>query len=281
MKAESSINPYMMAGVLFAILFAMTQVFSPLDNNPAVAREPAHVQAKLEAHASERSDYFHLPPETAMPVSDVTEQDYIQIIHRFMGFAMADVYAQHGKALYIPNEWQSPFFAAYAKLDEKYAQIALWGGLVRAPGTTQGALVAILCHELGHLIGGEPRQKITGAEWASSEGQSDFFASKVCLPKFFKSYPQFAMSISQDVRAKCGEDLICQKTMQAGLEMAHLLQRYSFREYTPVSLHTQAPATSVSIINSYPSDQCRLDTFVQGALCHDKNCLPPPCWFAQ
>lgn len=280
MKAENSVNPYFVASVLLVILFAMTQVFSPLENRSEVAREPAHIQAKMEAHASERSDYFFLPPETQMPVSDVTEQDYIQIIQRFMGFATADIYAQYRKPLLIPNEWESPFFAGYAKLDEKYAQISLWGGLVRAPGSTRGALVAILCHELGHLLGGEPRQRIAGADWASLEGQSDFFAAKTCMPRFFKAYPQFSLNISEKVVKKCGDDLICQKTLQAGLEMMNLLQRYSFKEYTPVDLQTLAPATE-ELITSYPSEQCRLDTYVHGARCHDKDCLPPPCWFAQ
>lgn len=280
MKAENSVNPYFVASVLLVILFAMTQVFSPLENRSEVAREPAHIQAKMEAHASERSDYFFLPPETQMPVSDVTEQDYIQIIQRFMGFATADIYAQYRKPLLIPNEWESPFFAGYAKLDEKYAQISLWGGLVRAPGSTHGALVAILCHELGHLLGGEPRQRIAGADWASLEGQSDFFAAKTCMPRFFKAYPQFSLNISEEVVKKCGDDLICQKTLQAGLEMMNLLQRYSFKEYTPVDLQTLAPATE-ELITSYPSEQCRLDTYVHGARCHDKDCLPPPCWFAQ
>ncbi len=263
--------PYILASALLLLLIGMAQ------SKKTVIRYGASSVAQAEDEKD--NDYFFLP-EGATPVSDITKADYENIVMKFTAQNFLSVFQQTGKPLLIPHEWESPFFAAFAKSDATLWQISMWGGMARAPGSSQGALAAILCHELGHIVGGEPRQTIPGAEWASSEGQSDFYAAAVCLPKFLSENPQFVPVVSPVAQDLCQKNSLCGKIMQAGLDMVSLFQKYSYRDYTPVSLDLSAPAVPELLRNTYPSDQCRLDTFKAGALCQlGGACVAPACWF--
>ncbi|KHD89090.1 MAG: hypothetical protein OM95_04450 [Bdellovibrio sp. ArHS] len=260
--------PYILGAVLLMALLAMAQ--SPRVLFKSKTGQRVQVQEST-------SGYFYLPVGSKN-VSGLTEIDYAQLLGQFLVKNMAKVQDATGKKLIIPYEWQSPYFAAFAQQKEDFMQISVWGGMVRAPGATKAALAAILCHELGHILGGEPRQTIPGSDWASIEGQSDYYAASVCLPELLSAYPDLVSSIDEDVKKVCEQNELCEKTLQAGVEMVRLLQKYSYREYTPVSLFTPAPAASELIRNTYPSDQCRMDSFVQGSLCQLGACRAPVCW---
>lgn len=263
--------PYILASVLLLLLIGMAQ------SKKTVIRYGASTVAQAEDE--KENDYFFLP-EGVGPVSDITKTDYENILIQFTAQNFLSVFQQTGKPLLLPHEWESPFFAAFAKSEASLWQISLWGGMARAPGSSKGALAAILCHELGHIIGGEPRQTIPGAEWASSEGQSDFYAASVCLPKFLSANPHLVPVVSPKAQELCKGNLLCGKIMQAGLEMVSLFQKYSYREFTPVRLDLAAPSVPGLLRDTYPSDQCRLDTFKVGALCQTGGlCSAPACWF--
>ncbi|WP_374029253.1 hypothetical protein [Bdellovibrio bacteriovorus] len=270
MKIQKAL-PYILASLLLLALISMAQ-------SPRVLLKTRVGDGS--AHATD-AGYFHLPPGS-QNVSAISEQDYLEIIGKFVTKNFLKAKEQTGLSLYVPFEWQSPWFGAYAKRTEDYSQISLLGGMARAPGATKAALVAILCHELGHHIGGAPLQTIPSVEWSSSEGQSDFYAATQCLPEMLQSYPELASEPSQEVLQKCGENLLCARTMQAGLEMIQLTQRYSYRDYTPVQVTASEVAATELIRNRYPTDQCRLDTFVQGALCQlGSACRAPVCWLPE
>ena len=232
-----------------------------------------------QVHADEaRKDYFYLPPGSAN-VSALTESDYTAVISKFLMRYFNKVYTTTGKPLVIPFEWNSPFFAAFAESKEGYMKISLWGGMARAPGASKSVLAAVLCHELGHILGGEPRQTIPGSEWGSIEGQSDFYAAAVCLPDFFRAHPELAPVVSSEVEQVCKGNKDCGVVLQTGLETVRFLQAYSYREYTPVSIFSTEKPIDKLILNTYPSDQCRLDSFIQGARCQlGGACRAPNCW---
>lgn len=230
--------------------------------------------------AEESTGYFYLPAGSAN-VSNVTEKDYLELITDFQARYGARVLEKTGKPLLIPNEWDSPYFAAFAIPRDTHFQVSLWGGTVRAPGFVKPLIAAILCHEIGHILGGEPLQTIPGSEWASTEGQSDFFAAKTCLPEFFSRHPELIGEVDPKIQKMCDGNEACQKTAQAGWLLVNLFQKYSYHEYVPVSLDVKAEPAKELIRNSYPSDQCRLDTFIQGALCQSgSQCGAPVCWSA-
>ena len=230
---------------------------------------------------SARSDYFY-QPVGATPASALTEADYLELIKFFQTKYLVPVMEKTGKPLIIPNEWSNPYFAGFATEKPTFFQVSLWGGTVRAPGANRGILAAILCHEIGHILGGEPRQTIPGAEWSSSEGQSDYFAAKICLPEALRQSPQVLSirEIDAEVKLLCLSHEVCEATAQIGLELVRFFQKYSYREFYPVQIDTPEKATDVLLRNTYPSDQCRLDTYLQGALAQlQKQTEPPKCWF--
>ncbi|WP_374075528.1 hypothetical protein [Bdellovibrio bacteriovorus] len=267
------ILPYILASLLLIFLVGMVQSPRSLIKSKSSNRQ-VHAQ-------SENNDYFYLPVGS-VNVSSLTMIDYASVIGKFITQNYTRVLQQTGLPLTIPFEWESPYFAAFAKKNSDSMQISIWGGMARAPGATPGALAAVLCHELGHILGGEPLQTIPGADWASAEGQSDFFAASQCLPDLLKKYPDLITNIDPQVEKLCGENRDCARTMQAGLEMMRLLQKYSYRDYVPVSLEVSEKPAADLIRNSYPSDQCRMDTYVQGALCQlGGSCRAPVCWFPE
>ncbi len=261
--------PFIIASLLLSLLVVMFQ--SP----------KALIQRPVNAQDSGRSGYFYLPVGSTQ-VSTLTHQDYAELIAKFSSYSFIKVYQKTGMALVIPQEWESPYFAAFAQKKEHFMQISLWGGMVRAPGVTKGALAAILCHELGHILGGEPRQTIPGSDWASIEGQSDFYSASECLPRFLKENPGIVTAVDPQVEKLCKGNVDCARTLQAGVDMIHLLQMYSYREYTPVNILNPEKAASELIRNAYPSDQCRMDSYVQGALCQlGESCRAPVCWLPE
>lgn len=265
MKSKKAF-PIIISSLLFALLLTMVQF--------------AKVQTPILVHAQEqaRPDYFYLPVG-AQDVSTVTEADYREVIGKVLAQNFNPVFQQTGRPLLIPLEWINPYFGAFAQDKGAYMQISMWGGVARAPGASKVVLSTILCHELGHILGGEPRQTIPGADWASAEGQSDFFAATTCLPNLFRAYPDLAPSVSAEVEQVCAGNVDCGRVLQAGLETVRFFQKYSYRSYEPVSVHVSAKNTETLVRNSYPSDQCRLDSFVSGARCQlGRVCRAPGCW---
>lgn len=223
---------------------------------------------------SDESGYFYLPPQS-VNVSPMTQNDYEKILRDFNLRFLDEVWIRKEKALKVVETWESPYFGAYAKNSKSQFEIHVLGGTVRASGMTENILKTILCHELGHILGGSPLQTIHGSDWASVEGQSDFYAGRVCLPQVL----QGAESISDKALKVCDGHRKCAEVAQAGLEFVRFLQKYSYRRFEPVSLARKAPPSEIPLIDTYPSDQCRLDTFVAAGLClKGKSCRRPPCW---
>lgn len=266
MKTPRSL-PYILAASLLLFLIAMVQTQKPL--NVKISK------------ASFLGDYFHLPPQSDKAMSGITKDQYSQLLGKFHLHFFNKVFNETKLPFLVQQEWESPYFAAFAKQSETVTEVSLWGGMARAPGATPTILAAVLCHELGHIIGGKPLQTIPGAEWSSTEGQSDFYAARACLPDFLKSNPHYRPAyIEQQVLDLCDDNTVCQDSAQAGLDLVRFMQKYSYRSYATISVHTPAETSSGLVRNSYPSDQCRLDSFVQGALCLKTggDCRPPSCW---
>ncbi len=270
MKGLRVFLPYILASLLLAFLVTMAQT----------TKEHIRRSRPVNAQESARPDYFYLP--VGVPYfSSVSEQDYQEVISEFQSQYMQAVIAKTGLPFLIPNEWASPYFAAFAIKRESYMQISLWGGLARAQGVTKPMLAAVLCHELGHILGGEPLQTIPGSDWASTEGQSDFFAAKVCLPEYFHRHPEAVSLTSVDSKILhiCGDHVDCERVAQVGFELVKMFQTYSYREFIPVRLDAAEKAATELVRNTYPSDQCRLDTYLEGARCQlGKQCRAPTCW---
>lgn len=129
--------------------------------------------------------------------------------------------------------------------------IVVYGGLIQHPEIDEQALTLILCHELGHHLGGPPTAARNG--WASCEGQADYWSTLQCFGHF---YP-------------------VTEGAQAALRVAQL---YSTQTLNPApSLESKDPTEVPRIYYGYPSPQCRLDTMMAGLMQQAR----PLCWYRQ
>ncbi len=168
--------------------------------------------------------------------------------------------------------WQKPWLGAGGLLtSDGTFQVMLWGGIIRAEKMTLPGLEAVLCHEFGHLLGGKPKQIFPGEgeHWSSTEGQSDWWAATICLPRLYQARGLSRSAIKSRIR-------------EAGLAFA-LFVHYHFEKDLPEpSLLRHAleqPPSTLTL--AYPSLQCRLDTYRVGADGMDSEAenLRPRCWF--
>lgn len=196
-------------------------------------------------------------------------------------------------------DWAQNYIGAGSKVYEGKFSVMLYGGYVRAKGSTFELIAVTLCHEIGHYVGGSPRQRLTDKnveEWSSSEGQSDWFAAKDCLPLVFQEFKKtrperLTIQLTSSEKAICLNELSaqsseqCQWIMSAGLNFARFARHYSESETPQLFLEKSATERPDTTLHSrYPTLQCRLDTYRQGALCAQVSkthffCQRPRCWY--
>lgn len=233
---------------------------------------------EVQAHMGK--GYLEIPVE-AQPQSGMAHDQALELREDFLAYA-APLLTRETRQLSVEIDWENPFFTAHARYRGNTNYIGLWGGYLRAPGLNPAILAVTLCHELGHLIGGQPKQT-NEEENLSTEGQSDFFAGLNCTADFLRAYPRHAPKISEEVRNFCEGHHDCELSLESGLQTYRFLQKWGFAPYSPVSIQKRAAEANEFIPNTYPVYQCRLDSFTTAATCLKngtrETCLPPPCWW--
>ena len=188
------------------------------------------------------------------------------------------IVSSFGATLNIERNWDDGTVNAYASQSGNTWNVAMFGGLARHQTITEDGFALVVCHELGHHIGGAPKKSTWfGSTWATNEGQADYFATLKCLRKTFRNENNAAivkaLNVPSTVVTKCAEQfseeleqLICQRGAMAGMSTAKLFQ--SLRSST-VDPDFTTPDTKVvsKTDHNHPAYQCRLDTYYQGALC--------------
>lgn len=216
--------------------------------------------------------------------------------------------ASMGGKLVVNRSWTDGEVNAFASREGKNWLVTMTGGLARHGAITEDGLALVVCHELGHHIGGAPK-KTVGNGWASSEGQSDYFAALKCLRRVFHNDNNEkiveSMGAPAYVKANCtrshgrADRDICVRIAMAGMSVAKLFQSLG-GESSPAFNTPDRNKVSANF-DRHPATQCRLDTFYQGALCErsvseevsqtdevkgtchpklgDRRGLRPSCWF--
>jgi hypothetical protein len=128
--------------------------------------------------------------------------------------------------------------------------IVVWGGMISHPKMTPATFYLLLCHELGHFLGGPPLKSRDG--WSSTEGQSDYFSS-----------------------ASCAKDLGMDETqfIDAALTLTSIYAEVT--NQAPPKLDACDATVATRTNYGYPGIQCRLDTLLAGW--SEKS--RPKCWF--
>lgn len=168
-------------------------------------------------------------------------------------------------------------------------EVTITGGLLRLPGLDADGAALILCHELGHGLGGPPykdHDELNGKQDSfSTEGQADYFATFSCLPKVWTQLDYEKRVDMPIAKKKCStrfqKDSLnynqCLRTFAAMRGFIVLLQHYKPQE-TRMNFEESDSREVESVTTDprfYPTSQCRLDTLMAGALKEPQ----PRCWY--
>jgi hypothetical protein len=248
-------------------------------------------------------------PVNSLYANDMTEKQFKESVKKFETFFAPIMEENHNKELILFNSWGSNTVNAFAEQSRGKWMITVFGGLARHKAITQDGLTLVLCHELGHHLGGYPKKSTN--RWSSAEGQADYYATAKCLRIFWKEENnELALKnivVPELVKNECAitysnknDQFMCQRMSLAGKSVAHMIQDLDHDSIDP-KFETPDPLV-VRVINyMHPYAQCRLDTFFNGAICpvseeiafenndevsgscHPRNGdirgLRPKCWF--
>ncbi len=229
------------------------------------------------------------------------------LINRIKSIYSPIIKEEKGKNLEIYINWSRTDMGARFSERGNQWSLVLDGGNASHPYMTLDSVAVILCHEIGHFLGGPPMYPPNSMwGWFSVHGQADYFATSQCLRKYFEGQENQSiiseMPIPRYVTAKCQDNFsdpediaLCQRGAMAPFAtiVAYLNQenRDELKINNPNhSISFQTPDTSIAkeTFIKHPTAQCRLDTYFQGILCNDLNddgiCIGPNgqrprCWF--
>ncbi len=217
---------------------------------------------------------------------NMTEEVFNSVIARIEKI-YSPIIKSRGKVLNISGNWDDGTVNAYASQSGRTWSINLFGGLARHQETTPDSFAMVVCHEMGHHIGGLPKKTSWfGPMWASSEGQADYYSSAKCVKRYFAEDNNVAivaeMKIDPIADAKCNqvfsgpeEVAMCKRAAMAGLGLGKLFE--DLLDLAAPILFSTPDNTVVTQTNTagYPGIQCRFDTYFAGALCDQDFSVDP------
>lgn len=208
-------------------------------------------------------------------VTEVAFNNLIEALHELYD----PIVSAHGAKLEIVNEWKSDTLNAFAEQSlnvdgERIFELHLFGGLARRSELDINGFAIIACHELGHHLAGFPFYD--DDEWGASEGASDYYATQVCTKELWKkdifANAIFGEEVHASAKTRCdaiypeGNDRqLCYRSSVGSLQLGLLLAALTGDTVDPDGLDlSEVEETEVL----HPASQCRLDTYVAGAVCN-------------
>lgn len=169
-------------------------------------------------------------------------------------------------------------------LGENKLILTLTGNVAQNQKIHVDGYAIVACHELGHVLGGSPRQARALSSWSSVEGQADYYATNQCMWRFVDLFvPQnFYWDFTDNEVKVCDEfyghnsDKMsgCLRIISGILSMQNYFNNTSSLE-KPVFIYKKDASTVENTLEKFPSNQCRLDTMMAGLLDQPR----PSCWF--
>lgn len=221
----------------------------------------------------------------------LTEEQFNNIIDK-VETVMAPIVSSKGGVLSVERAWKDGTVNAYANRSGNQWVVHMFGGLARHATVTEDGFALVMCHEIGHHIGGAPQKgglAVTsggwwggslpsGTRWASNEGQADYYATLKCLRRVYlnddnttlvaqmtvpKTLSKFCHSTFKNDKTDAN---ICIRAAMSGLSIANLFAALRAGTAAP---DFDKPDTNVvsTTYDNHPASQCRLDTYFQGAIC--------------
>lgn len=220
--------------------------------------------------------------------SNMDEAQFKALLNQIQS-SYTDVVKFHGGTLAIAGDWKSEKLNAGATQLMNFWRVVISGALARRPELTPDGFTLIVCHELGHHLGGysfsHPVNPILGV-WAANEGQADYFATQVCARKLWNNEKEknasFRSQASDFVKNRCDTAWNTQEDRDACYRISVASQSVAatmaaLMNKPMPSFETPDPARVDATSDNHPAVQCRMDTSFQGAICampHDEKVIP-------
>ena len=206
----------------------------------------------------------------------ITQEQFNEVIDRLIAIYGPELQAA-GNRLRVNRRWDDPTVNASAQRAGKDYIVNMYGGLARHEAINVEGFALVMCHEIGHHIGGAPKVSGYMNNWATNEGGSDYFATLKCLRRFFAQDNNGALLSQADLdplavemctaqHPNMTDRLLCLRNSVAGQSVAGLFQALR-KQPTAPQFGTPDSKTVTKTNDSHPDTQCRLDTYFQGALC--------------
>lgn len=201
--------------------------------------------------ASVASQAACLPDSTEISKIEITPADIRVIedsVQRFETIMLRRLPADHDIAIRL--DALNPRVNAEVVKENGLVAIVVWGGMISHPKMTPATFYLLLCHELGHFLGGPPLKSRGG--WSSTEGQSDYFSTASCAKDLGMDEGQF---------------------IEAALTLTSIYAEVTKQSPPRLDACDESVATRTNY--GYPNIQCRLDTLLAGW----SETARPKCWF--
>jgi hypothetical protein len=207
----------------------------------------------------------------------ITEADFNEIIDRAEKIYAPEIAAK-GAKLQFNRLWTDATVNASAMQYGSTWVVNMYGGLARHPATSREGFAVVVCHELGHHIGGAPKYSgWFGDDWATNEGGADYFATLKCMRRLFADDDNEAIisraTLDPFAQARCesqftdrAQQLLCLRSVLGGQSVALLFMDLR-KETTPPRFDITDPKVVTRTDDNHPATQCRMDTYFAGAIC--------------
>jgi len=205
--------------------------------------------------------------------TNVTEEQFHKIIDNAVAYYQPIV-KKHGAELKANKLWTNGTVNASAQQNGNTWIINMYGGLARRPEVTPDGFALVVCHEIGHHLGGY--SFYGDDDWAAAEGQADYFSTHACAKAIWSRsqgknaksrhyVDSFAKKACDTVYGNQAERDLCYRRTEGGQSLANLLAKLG---NSPLPKYETPDASRVSHTDvSHPQAQCRLDTYLMGTLC--------------
>ncbi|MDX9730921.1 MAG: hypothetical protein RBT63_04035 [Bdellovibrionales bacterium] len=246
----------------------------------------------------------------------LSEQEFHNVLDRIERLFASEI-SREGGRLKVNRRWSDSTVNASAQQTGSTWVLNMYGGLARHHAVTVEGFALVACHELGHHIGGAPKIKSFFGfnDWATNEGGSDYYANLKCLRVFFAEDDNVAIvtqakeegrlsplaeELCEQEFAREEDQWLCKRGTLAGTSVAGLFQDLR-KEPTAPDFGTPDANHVARTDDKHPATQCRMDTYLAGALCNvdvsnrlsnsdyrQGSCVEnvaklgfrPRCWFA-
>lgn len=220
-------------------------------------------------------------PPSVFQNGGISQADFNEVLDKLENF-YRPIITKHGGRLTVNRLWNDPKVNASAdQMGDEY-ELNMYGGLARHQVMTKDGFMMVACHEMGHHLGGAPKVSGFWSNWASNEGEADYFSSLRCMRNLMDDGETAKWvaenQIDATLRTKCeeiydtqAEENLCMRMGTAGFVGAKLFQ---ILKKNPTEPRFDTPDQNVvsRTDDDHPEPQCRLDTYFQGSVCrHDRS----------